>query len=452
MRKVSYGNALFYVCCVSSVGAFDYKFSGVAESVSKVGFNHSPINSKKGIFPTESFVTLTVRAQVDTTFFDKGNHKVSGGLGGAMGALAYDDTTTLVDQSTGQVYGSKLAYFYMGRWIGFLNNAPWKKSNIETTHHARPYVLYNAFLRYDYKDVLSIIAGRYASKAAFMSGYTQGFEVSYKFLSCFKLHWISSFGRALAVGEFIRPWYSPVTTTNKKGQVVNLGIHAVGLNYDTRYFSAVSFVYFSPNTYTTPGFKLYFNSNPLFEGIGLKSLTTMTVVFPIYDPRVYDNWYRGSMYGKWASSIYIHQRFDYDQYNFGGGYFQNFGNPAAKIFLYGSPIVIDIRDDSVYGGLMNNMLSPNSITGYLFAGGVHKKIFWGLVGRLTFSPRANEQSLAWNLGIKWSHYISTLFYSFVNEVDTHKGYNIANWYTLDPSVGATHQDRRFLMTAIKAQF
>lgn len=119
MRKVSYGNALFYVCCVSSVGAFDYKFSGVAESVSKVGFNHSPINSKKGIFPTESFVTLTVRAQVDTTFFDKGNHKVSGGLGGAMGALAYDDTTTLVDQSTGQVYGSKLAYFYMGRWIGF---------------------------------------------------------------------------------------------------------------------------------------------------------------------------------------------------------------------------------------------------------------------------------------------------------------------------------------------
>ncbi len=35
--------------------AFDYKFSGVAESVSKVGFNHSKLNSKEADFPYSHF-------------------------------------------------------------------------------------------------------------------------------------------------------------------------------------------------------------------------------------------------------------------------------------------------------------------------------------------------------------------------------------------------------------
>ncbi|BDQ29374.1 hypothetical protein ASB7_12110 [Helicobacter ailurogastricus] len=74
------------------------------------------------------------------------------------------------------------------------------------------------------------------------------------------------------------------------------------------------------------------------------------------------------------------------------------------------------------------------------------------MGRLTFSPRANEQSVAWNVGIKWNRYFSTNIKIEYNEVDTHKGYNIANWYTLDPSAPATNQDRSYLMTAIKAQF
>ncbi|BDQ27487.1 hypothetical protein ASB1_11630 [Helicobacter heilmannii] len=51
------------------------------------------------------------------------------------------------------------------------------------------------------------------------------------------------------------------------------------------------------------------------------------------------------------------------------------------------------------------------------------------MGRLTFSPRANEQSVAWNLGIKWNRYFSTNIKLEYNEVDTHKGYNITDWYT-----------------------
>ncbi|CRF46425.1 outer membrane family protein [Helicobacter heilmannii] len=451
MSQMSRTGLLFCACCVCPLGAFDYKFSGTSESVSKVGFNHAPINSKKGIFPTESFVTLTLKAQVDASLWENERNKISTGIGGGIGGLAYDSTKTLIDQSTGQLYGSKM-FFYFGRYWGFLDNAPWVKSNIESTRRARPYVLYNAYLRYDYNHALTIIAGRYLSKTIFLSGYTEGFEASYKFRPYFKLRWFSSFGRALAVGEFIRPWYAPITTKNKQGKVVDLGIHAVGLNFDTKKFSAVGFVYFSPNTYTTPGVKLHYNTNPGFDGLGFKSLTEMTLIFPIYAPHLYNTWYRGSKLGRGGASLYVRQRFDYNQYNFGGGYFQNFGNANAKINWYGSPIGIDYRDNSVYGGLMDNMISPNAITGFVFVGGVFKKLFWGLVGRLTFSPRANEQSVAWNMGVKWNRYFSTNIKIEYNEVDTHKGYNIANWYTRDPSTPATHQDRSYLMTAIKAQF
>lgn len=443
--------ALFCVCCADLVKAFDYKFSGSAESVSKIGFNHSPINTAKGIFPTESFVTMTAKVQADATFLNKNGHKLTGGIGGSVGQMAYDSTKDLINQANGQIYGSKL-YYYIGRWWGYLGNAPWKKSNVLSTEKARPYVLYNLFLRYDYKGIFTFIAGRYLANTTFLSGYTQGFEVSYRFLSYFRLRWFSSFGRALATGEFIRPWYAPIVTTNKEGQDIDLGIHAVGFNYDTRYFSIIPFVYFSPNTYTTPGFKLHYNSNPAFDGIGFKSLTEMTVIFPIYSPHLYDTWYRGSLLGKSGVSIYIRQRFDYNQFNFGGGYYQNIGNPNAKLGWYGNPIGIDYRDASVYGGLMDNMLSPDAITGFIFGGGVYRKFHWGLLGKLTFSPRANEQSVAFNVGFKWNRYVSSNVKIEYHEVDTHSGYNIADWYTRDYSVGATDQDRSYLMTSLKAQF
>ncbi|TSA83784.1 outer membrane family protein [Helicobacter mehlei] len=443
--------ALFCMCCVDLLGAFKYKLSGSAESVSKIGFNHSPINSAKGIFPTESFVTMTLKLQADATLLNKNGHKITTGIGGSVGQLAYDSTKNLIDQSTGQVYGSKL-YYYIGRWWDFLGNAPWKKSNILSTKNAKPYVLYNLFLQYDYKGIFTFIGGRYLAKTTFVSGYTEGFEVSYKFLSYFRFRWFSSFGRALATGEFIRPWYAPITTTNKKGEDVDLGIHAVGINYDTRYFSLVPFVYFSPNTYTTPGFKLHYNSNATFDGIGFKSLTEMTVIFPIYSAHLADTWYRGMQLGKGGVSIYICQRFDWNQFNFGGGYYQNIRNANAKMGWYGNPIGIDYRDASIYGGLMDNMLSPDAITGFIFGGGVYRKFFWGMLGKLTFSPRANEQSVALNLGFKWSRYVSSDVKIEYHEVYTHKGYNIAQWYVRDYSVGATAQDRSYLMTSIKAQF
>lgn len=67
--------------------AFDYKFSGVAESFSKVGFNHSKLNSKEGIFPTATYVTATIKLQVDSNLLPKNieKHRLKIGVGGILG-------------------------------------------------------------------------------------------------------------------------------------------------------------------------------------------------------------------------------------------------------------------------------------------------------------------------------------------------------------------------------
>ncbi|MFC3847930.1 outer membrane family protein [Helicobacter baculiformis] len=454
MRKVAC--ALLSVCALgwALLRGFDYKLSGVAESVSKVGFNNSPINSNKGVYPTESFVAMTIKAQADATLFNKNKHKISSGVGGALGSLAYDSTRYLVDQSTGKIYGSKV-FYYMGRWWGYLGNAPWKVSNVQSDQHTRPYVLYNAYLRYDYAKTLTIIVGRYLAKTTFMSGYTEGFEVSYHFLKNFRLRWFSSFGRALAVGEFIRDWYAPITTTTKDGKPINLGIHAIGLDYTTAHFGFSPLLYFSPNTYITPGFKFHYNSNPKFEGVGFKSLTEVVVIFPTYSHHLYDTYYRGSPLGSWGASLYFNQRFDYNQFNFGGGYFQNIGNASAKITWYGGPIGIDYRDNSVYGGLLDNMISPDAITGFIFGGGVYKRFYWGLLGKLTYSPRADEQTASFNLGIRWNEYVTSDVRIVYHEVSTHRGYKVGYNGPYDPTnpdFAPNTQDRSFLMTSLKAQF
>ncbi|GAA8307929.1 hypothetical protein HpNP137_06440 [Helicobacter pylori] len=301
--------------------AFDYKFSGVAESFSKVGFNHSKLNSKEGIFPTATFVTATIKLQVDSNLLPKNieKHSLKIGVGGILGALAYDSTKTLIDQATHQVYGSELFYL-IGRWWGYLGNAPWKDSRIESDAHTRNYVLYNSYLFYSYGDKFHLKLGRYLSSMDFMSGYTQGFELDYQIHSKIALKWFSSFGRALAAGQWIRDWYAPIVTEDGRKDV-DYGIHAVQLYFSSKHVQVMPFVYFSPKTYEAPGIKIHIDSNPKFRGLGLRSQTLINVIFPVYAKDLYDVYWRNSKIGEWGSSLLIHQRFDCNEFNFGFGYY-----------------------------------------------------------------------------------------------------------------------------------
>ncbi|WP_104761390.1 outer membrane family protein [Helicobacter cetorum] len=435
--------------------AFNYKFSGIAESYSKVGFNHSPINSKEGIFPTETFSTITTKLQVDANLLPKNieNHSLKIGIGGMLGAFAYDSTKTLIDQATGQVYGSEL-YFYLGRWWGFLGNAPYRYSHVESNAHARDYVLYNAYLSYAYKNKFNMTIGRYLSKMHLMSGYTQGFELEYKILPTISVKWFSSFGRALAFGAFIRDFYAPITYDNHN-KVAFYGIHSLNFKISLKHLSITPFLYFSPKIYNAPGLETHIDSNPKFKGLGFRSLTQVVVFFPIYAPYLANTYWRNAKLGHFGTSLSLHQRFDYNEYNFGFGYYENFGNANAKIGWYGSSTPILIRGNSIYDGAFSNLISPNSITGYAFVGGMHKKLLWGILGRYTYATRASEKGVGLHIGYKWNHFVSFDILLQWLHLNMHKGYktNPSDWYQpYNKNFKATSQDRSAAYISMKFKF
>lgn len=83
------------------LNAFEYQISARVGSFSRIAFNQSIINSKKGIYPTGSYVTTTGALQVDSSLLPKGieNHKLGFGVGGEIGVLAYDSTKFLIDEA-----------------------------------------------------------------------------------------------------------------------------------------------------------------------------------------------------------------------------------------------------------------------------------------------------------------------------------------------------------------
>ncbi|WP_104713120.1 outer membrane family protein [Helicobacter cetorum] len=444
-----------YLHSYALLQAFDYKFIGIAESYSKIGFNHTPINSKKGIFPTETYSTITTKLQVDANLLPKRieNHSLKVGIGGMIGAFAYDSTKTLIDQATGQIYGSEL-YFYLGRWWGFLGNAPWKHSRVLSNLHARDYVLYNAYLSYDYKDKFHLKMGRYLSKMHLMSGYTQGFELEYKISPIMSLKWFSSFGRALAFGAYIRDFYAPITYDNHN-KVAFYGIHSLNFKISTKYFSMTPFLYFSPKVYNTPGLEAHIDSNPKFKGLGFRSLTQVVIFFPIYASYLANTYWRNAKLGHFGTSLSLHQRFDYNEYNFGFGYYENFGNANAKIGWYGSSTPILFRDSSIYDGFIDNLVSPNAITGYVFGGGVHKKFLWGIMGKYIYAPRADEWTTDFHVGYKWSRFVSIDVLLQYHTLNMHKGYktNPSDWYQpYNKNFKATSQDRSAMYISMKFIF
>lgn len=416
MKKSYLGFIALALFGTTSLNAFDYKISGKAESFSKFGFNHTPINSIEGKYPTESFVTMVGSLQLDMNLLPKSisEHSLSAGIGGLIGGLAYDSTRNLIDQATGQRYGSTI-YNYVGYWAHYDGNAPWTKDknpNEGMAENTRHYVLYNAYLNYDYDGIFGIKGGRYESSADFMSGFTQGFEV-YAKLSEVKLWWFSSFGRAFAYDEWLYDFYAPKTYTEPSGKIVNLGIHVFKATWYHNGITIAPFIQFSPKTYTTPAIKVGYDSNPEFNGEGFRSQTTFIGLFSVWDKNVRSVYRYGSLTGVDGQTLMIKQRFDVNNYNIGGGIYKNFKNANAHMGTYGNAIGIDFWTASVYdiGSSISDMMGRDAFTGFLYGGGYYMlgnsknfggKLNWGILGRLTTSDRSNEQSIAVNADYQFS--------------------------------------------------
>ncbi|WP_267892755.1 outer membrane family protein [Helicobacter ailurogastricus] len=467
--------------------AFDFKFTGRLDNFSKIGFNHSKINTQYGIFPTESFVDIVGFAQVKVGLLPKHttDHKLSFSLGGAMAGVPYDSTKYLTDQD-GQVYGS-VVHNFIGGWHGYFFNKYLTQAS--GAYHARPYVLDTAFLQYDYKNKFGFKIGRYEANIDFMSGSNQGFEFYYRPIKNLKLWWWSSYGRGLAFNSWIYQFYASTAYEKPNKQMINYGWHGITATYDYKKLSAQAFFYFSPKTYNAPGFKLIYDTNKNFELVGFRSQTLLMVTVPIYDSgwynpltktySIWDSAQHGALVGKYGVTLNIRQAFWWNRLAIILGLYNTFGNSDAFLgshtmpmgnntsyvnnYVSSSIIGFDFWDNTAYDGLADATTNANTTTVYGSVGSIYKKFAWHIFGRVSHANRnaqghigrSNEYSAALSLDYAFTRSVFLHFKIEYYGVQMHQGYQVGYFGAPqfnNPDFRANYQDRSHIMTNITLKF
>lgn len=409
MRKFLGIATISLACVVAMANENKEEFFGYSGSVgtfTKVGFNSAKIDADKGIYPTDSFTTLLGR--VDTTynfkaFFESDSVSVlKAGLGIAGNALIWDSTRN--DGISG-IYanGSGANSAYVGAWYGNGNVGG-------ASGGLRNYMLQNAYIDFQ-SEYFNLKGGRYESGWDYFSGFTQGFQADVHFnvssADALKFWWFSSWGRAFAYSQWFLDFYAPKASTNNKGESVNLGIHAGGLDYthstitvDNGVKNGMSLLVrpwtqFYPSLFNAAGGKLdyqqYFGNGVgvglIVQGYALSAIKKGEAAF-------------GDKVDDLSGNLNVILTSFIDSYNVKLGVYKNFGNAGAHIGTYGNPLGIDQWTATVYdiGPSLSDITSRNALSVYLSGGGSHSfevgTFSWELLGRYTNSPRSDEGSIA----------------------------------------------------------
>lgn len=396
----------------------DLKFSGSFGSFTKAGFNHQKLDVAQNKYPTESYSTIF--GQFDSVYSaGLGGFTIDTGLGITTASFLHDSTKT--DGAAigrGLDTGSGLNNLYVGGRFGSLFN---KTGSYDDNRY---FVLHNAFV--DAKNSnMRLRVGRYLSDADYYSAWTQGFSLDVFFGygdmasnpdNQIRLWWMSGFGRAFPFTRFLIDYY-PVKTTdsNKDGKNdKNYGVHAAGLDIKfggihqqdsdktgSRYtFSP--FVYFYPDLYEAPGLKLVYEHQ--MGNYGYKATAQGYALHVAKEFTTAGN-PANKVYGQdvqeWSENLNVIFEGNFSNYNAGVGYYQNFGNAASHFGTYGNPSGLDLFTSSIYDSMglyFADFVSSDAKTGYIFGGADYPlslgKFTWQVVGRITQSPRSDEQSLA----------------------------------------------------------
>lgn len=378
MKKFAISIALV----LASAQAFDYKVSGSAETFTKWGFNNaSPDNGATA--PTDSwtslFSQLNLKADLGAGF--------EFGLGGSLAGLAFDSTQDYGPYARNGLSAVQSSYFGPNFDKITKNNGPTN------------YMIQNAYLAFDSKHFY-LKAGRYESGKVgeWFSGYNQGAE-GYVQAGAFKLWGFWSNRRGFAYNNWFYDFYR---VHGLKQDIFGAGIDLTFGGFKTSIFS-----YYVDSKVTAPGVSLTYDTNPNFELSGFRSLTRVRTLFPQANDVYIANNVSGRDWGeinKSSVTLWVDQRFDIDNFNFGVGIYKNFGNANELIGRYGNPVlsVVDFWTASAYdiGQSLSDMIGKDAFTGYGYFGATYGAFNWQVLARGTNSPRSAEQSVALNLGYK----------------------------------------------------
>lgn len=428
-------------CMVASAEGYDdeakkkfFNFSGSLESFTKVGFNNASVDTKSGQYPTESFTTIM--GLLDTTYdvnlyIPEGIfNKFEFGLGAAAAGLVwdsskYDGYTGATGQGGNNTHfnGSGINNNYIGAYFGPTANGTSGSGKFSENRYI---IVHNAYL--DLETELGGVTygfrgGRYASTMEYHSGYTQGFEFTAAFgygdteynpANMVKFMWFSSFGRGFPYSQYLLDFYFPKTTTSG-GKEVNLGIHAFVTDvtyggpeendegYKVGYtILARPFLYFYPGLYEASGLKLvyenHFGNGMAFKVTGQGYM--LHVTRPFTTATNSNNKRYDETVDELSGNLNLIGQFFIDNYNVRLGYYQNFGSANSHFGTYGNPMGFDFWTTSIYdiGGAVSDIINRNALSFYLSGGGDYDfsfgKFSWEVLGRITRSPRSDEESVA----------------------------------------------------------
>lgn len=436
MKKSFFGICILGL--ISNVWSLDYQINGMAESFGKFGFNggsyRPSTDGSDGKYPTDSYASLFGALEIGLS-----QGGLSASLGGSLNGLIYDSTP-----SQG---GEALGVGYVGNYAGFYG---------DKSLTSRNYIIHNAYLAYESAH-FGIQAGRYeVNDLDWFSEFNQGASLYFKFWDV-KIWGFFSNARAMVSSS----WFWDFTQFSVSSK--NIGAGGIELNHNGLVLSA--YTYAAPDRYTAPGFKIGFDSNPSFEGKGFRSQTNLIGLFPINvkNPTARD----GSAISKdilfgdefskdsseYTQTLFVKQRFDIEKYHFGAMIYKNWGNANAWIGSYGDPFGgPDIWTASAYdkGASLSDMIGRNALSGMLFVGGVHGGFAWDILGRLTTSPRSDEQSIALTLTQRIIEGLSVSIKLEYFSDTTKTGYTIGN--DTIPLAKNNVSDRSHVMTWITHQF
>lgn len=433
-----------------------FSFDGQLSTFTKAGFNNAKVDTTNGQYPTESFSTIfgAFNTHYDILAFMNNDsiNKFEFGLSAAAGGLTLDSTLRDGSNASGGLSGgSGLNNNYYGGWAGYLSELGgylYKNNRFFIIPNA--YVDFSMKLGSQSKQTLNIKAGRYESSMDYFSGFTQGFNIDYttaygdKDLNKIKAWWFSSFGRAFAYSEWFLDFYAVKTTTLSDGSVVNFGNHAFGVDILNGGFSKSNdgyelgqsllvrpFFYFYPGLYEAPGMKFVYNKQ-FGNGFGL---TTTLQGYVLHVQPKFTTKYSGSNHrydesvDEWSGNVNLIVQANIYNYNARIGYYQNFGSANSHFGTYGNPMGFDFWTASVYdiGASISDVINRNAVTGYLSGGGSYNlkygTLTWDILGRITRSPRSDEESVALNITHAFKNHIALGLKLEWFRDTTHAGYN-----------------------------
>lgn len=435
--------------------------TGVFPVIQAESFNKFALGGDK-ISPTESYgymlgtLGLELRAAM-------GSSLIQVGLGGAGAGLAYDSTRR----------SDNLGYNY----VGF--NPGYDGTGTPTALNTRNYYIHNAYFAITQdmdKNMYALSVGRFSyDDGDYVNAYVEGGKLGYSFKLTDSGIFYTELAAISSIALLGDGFFWDYSRANVPRGLLSGKLGFAQLFDNGSSLAIHAFYYYGISEYSAPGLNARYETNAsASESGGFNATTRLNVVLPIYDKLYipvpvllggFLNDENGDKEGLTAT-IVLKQDLDFykehSHYNLALAMQQNIGLSHARLGFFGSPLGVNIWDNSVYatGSSLNAIVYKDAFSVLLGTKANFNKDFLGyknsygigLDGRYTTAPAADEYSLKLTLDMSINKLLTlSLIANYYTSIYRHS--DILNPDFAHPNIAPnTAINRSYVMTKLAMKF